>query len=356
VTLSREDLRTHTTATCSASYPTDAGDTLILNGEPSPLTTPRTVACLQVLRAYRRALEAQDDSLPKLSTYPLRLASSNNFPTAAGLASSAAGFAALVRAIADLYALPLSPTELSRIARQGSGSACRSVLGGYVSWEMGARADGEDSQAFEVAPASHWPDMRAAILVVSAAKKGVPSSTGMQATVATSTLFQQRITTTVPKRMEEMKAAIMARDFEAFARTTMADSNSFHATCLDTEPPIFYMNDVSRAAIRAVEVLNETSGRRVAAYTFDAGPNAVIYYLEKDEKEVLGFLKGLVGSAEGWEGPRGAGIAAVQGEQTDEKTKETLKTGVNRVILTSVGEGPITTENHLVDEAGKFVS
>ncbi|KAK0514718.1 hypothetical protein JMJ35_003335 [Cladonia borealis] len=169
ITLSQSDLKTHTTASCSPTY--SPPDSLLLNGKPQPLTTPRSLACLRSLRSLRADLESTNPSLPKLSTYPLRLASTNNFPTAAGLASSAAGFAALVRAIADLYALPDSPTELSLIARQGSGSACRSLLGGYVAWDAGTRDDGTDSCARLVAPRSHWPEMRALILVASAKQK-----------------------------------------------------------------------------------------------------------------------------------------------------------------------------------------
>lgn len=356
VTLAQSDLRTHTTAACSPAFP--AGDSLLLNGADQDVSGARTQACFRELRALRAALEAADPTAPRLSTYALRVVSENNFPTAAGLASSAAGFAALVRAIADLYRLPASATELSRIARQGSGSACRSLFGGYVGWEMGAAADGSDSLAYEVAPAAHWPDMRAAVLVVSAAKKGVSSTTGMQTTVATSSLFAARANETVPLRMRQMEEAIRARDFAAFARLTMKDSNSFHATCLDTEPPIFYMNDVSRAAIKAVEYINEAAGKIVAAYTFDAGPNAVVYYLEENEKEVAGLFKALLGEKDGWESKRGAAVQANAEavSKIDEKTAAALKDGVSRVILTGVGEGPISVTEHLVDEKGQAVT
>lgn len=278
--------------------------------------------------------------------------SRNNFPTAAGLASSAAGFAALVRAIADLYALPQSPTELSLIARQGSGSACRSLLGGYVAWDRGERTDGLDSAARLVAGREHWPEMRALILVVSAAKKGVSSTTGMQTTVQTSGLFPTRATVLVPARMAAMEAAVLARDFDAFARVTMLDSNGFHATCLDTEPPIFYLNDVSRAAIRVVEGINGRAGRRVAAYTFDAGPNAVIYYLEPDRDGVLGGFKTVLGRTEGWGGESGRAVVAANVDAAAERDMDVLREGVSRVILTSVGEGPISVQDHLVDERG----
>ncbi|EPE03029.1 diphosphomevalonate decarboxylase [Ophiostoma piceae UAMH 11346] len=355
VTLAQSDLRTLTTATCSAapSFAAQGADTLLLNGEPSDVSGARTQACFRALRERRAAVEAADPSLPKLSTLPLRVVTENNFPTAAGLASSAAGFAALVRAIADLYELPDTPAQLSLIARQGSGSACRSVFGGYVAWRMGELEDGSDSLAEQVAPASAWPEMRALVLVVSAAKKGVSSSSGMQQTVATSGLFKQRIVQVVPENMATMEAAIHAQDFAKFAEVTMRDSNSFHATCADTYPPIFYMNDVSRAAVRAVEAINAAAGRTVAAYTFDAGPNAVVYYLEKDAGVVLGTFSSILGAVDGWTG--GAAPSAASAKTLDAAVADALKTGVSRVISTGVGEGPIKSEEHLVGEDGEPV-
>ena len=353
MTLDQSDLRTLTTATCSATY-AGQGDSLLLNGEPSDVSGARTQACFRALRERRAALEAADPSLPKLADLPLRIVTENNFPTAAGLASSAAGFAALVRAIADLYELPDSPSQLSLIARQGSGSACRSVFGGYVAWRMGDKADGSDSLAEQVAPAAAWPDMRAVVLVVSAAKKGVSSTSGMQQTVATSGLFQERIRTVVPDNMDKMEQAIARQDFAAFAEVTMRDSNSFHATCADTYPPIFYMNDVSRAAVRAVESINAAAGRTVAAYTFDAGPNAVVYYLEKDADVVLGTFSSILGAGvDGWKG--GVAPSTAQAAEVDATVAATLKMGVSRVISTGVGEGPIKSEEHLVGEDGEPV-
>ncbi|KAI0602343.1 diphosphomevalonate decarboxylase [Biscogniauxia sp. FL1348] len=342
VTLSQADLRTLTTATCSSTYTGE--DTLTLNGSPSDLSGARTQACLRELRSLRAALEEKDASLPKLSKMPLRLVSENNFPTAAGLASSAAGFAALVRAIADLYELPNSPTELSIIARQGSGSACRSLFGGYVAWRHGSQADGLDSKAVEIAPASHWPEMRALVLVVSAAKKGVSSTSGMQQTVATSDLFKGRVATVVPAHMDAMEKAIAARDFAGFAEVTMKDSNSFHACCSDTYPPIYYMNDVSRAAVRAVEAINAAAGKTVAAYTFDAGPNAVIYFLEENSSLVVGTFYKLLQGVDGWKPEAKAYSSSIQ---LEEAVSSAIQGGVSRIIMTSVGEGPVKTEQHL---------
>lgn len=260
-----------------------------------------------------------------------------------------------MRAIADLYELRQSPRDLSLIARQGSGSACRSLLGGYVAWDKGETSDGLDSCARTVASIDHWPEMRALILVVSAEKKAVSSTAGMQTTVATSPLFKTRAEVVVPAAMAEMEKAILQRDFETFATVTMRDSNSFHACCADTYPPIFYMNDVSRAAVRAVEAINGRAGRAVAAYTFDAGPNAVVYYLEEDRDIVAGIFKAALGEKEGWAEQQGRATTAGLIAEEDQGVYEVLKSGVSRVILTSVGEGPISVQDHLVDEQGNAV-
>ncbi|KAH8602137.1 GHMP kinase [Bisporella sp. PMI_857] len=347
VTLNQADLRTHTTAAASSSF---TEDTLQINSKPQDVSGARTQACFRELRSLRSALESADSSLPNLSSLPLRIVSENNFPTAAGLASSAAGFAALVRAVADLYELPSSPTELSRIARQGSGSACRSLFGGYVAWQMGENVDGSDSVAVEIAPASHWPTMRALVLVASAAQKDVSSTAGMQTTVATSGLFPQRANVVVPKAMIDMKNAILEKDFETFADVTMAESNSFHSVCSDTKPPIFYLNSTSHAAIRVVEGINKAAGKTVAAYTFDAGPNAVIYFEEENKDIVAGTIQALLGGLDGWQGKT---FVTQDISGLDARAVQVLKDGVTRVILTSVGEGPIKTENSLISETGE---
>lgn len=255
----------------------------------------------------------------KLSKAPVMIVSKNSFPTAAGLASSAAGYACLVTALAGVFGiLSKSPSgaakrldtddmllfeELSRIARQGSGSASRSLHGGFVQWNMGEKADGSDSVAIQVAPRSHWPELEALICVVSDRKKSTSSTGGMTDSVRTSELLIHRAKNIVPKRLEAIRKAILEKDFGAFAEITMKDSNQFHATCLDTYPPIFYLNDISRTIIGIVHDLNSTArtddvekGKVVEtkppryAYTFDAGPNAVIFTLKKDIPELLEAL------------------------------------------------------------------
>ncbi|KAK9315935.1 GHMP kinase [Lipomyces starkeyi] len=350
VTLSQDDLRTLTTA-CAAEF--FESDKLWLNGKEESVQGPRFLACFSELRALRKILEDANPELPALSKYHLHIVSENNFPTAAGLASSAAGFAAFVQAVANLYELPQSAEELSRIARQGSGSACRSLFGGYVAWEMGQEADGSDSRAVQIATQETWPDMKAAILVISASKKETSSTVGMQTTVNTSTLFKYRTDVVVPQRFKEMSQAIVNKDFETFGKLTMIDSNQFHAVCLDSSPPVFYMNDTSRLVIGLIEKVNMIYGRVVAAYTFDAGPNSVLYYLEKDELIVLGLLKAAIPDTDGWDKKSyTSSIAPAVPDGVDPRSFEALKEGVSRIILTGVGPGPQKTDEVLIDGNG----
>ena len=194
--------------------------------------------------------------------------------------------------------------------------------------------------------------MHAVICVVSDAKKGTSSTAGMQRTVATSPLLQHRLTL-VPGRMAQMEKAIKERDFESFAKVTMADSNQFHAVCLDTAPPIFYLNDVSRGLIALVEEINRASvaaGKGiVAAYTFDAGPNCVIYALEKDVKSVL---QAVTDPLQVFKGEEAKGQKP---EGLDEKAVVQWEKGaVKSLIHTKVGDGPrrLGEEEGLLKEDG----
>ena len=128
--------------------------------------------------------------------------------------------------------------------------------------------------------------MRAVILVVSDKEKDTSSTSGMENS-KNSLLLKHRAAHIVQPRLEEIETAYLARDFQTFGKITMMESNQFHAVCLDTYPPIFYMNDTSKAIIRLVHVINAHFGEVRAAYTFDAGPNAVIYTLEKVSQMTL---------------------------------------------------------------------
>uniref|UniRef100_A0A8D0L5N9 Diphosphomevalonate decarboxylase n=1 Tax=Sphenodon punctatus TaxID=8508 RepID=A0A8D0L5N9_SPHPU len=288
VTLHQDQLKTTTTASISRDFKEDR---LWLNGEEADIGQPRLQSCLREMRRLarkRRGSSNNEDTVPLSLAYKVHISSVNNFPTAAGLASSAAGYACLVSALARLYGVE---GELSEVARQGSGSACRSMLGGFVQWLMGEKPDGKDSIAQQVAPETHWPELRILILVVSAEKKSVASTAGMQTSVKTSSLLKHRAEAVVPERVAEMIRCIRERDFEGFGLLTMKDSNQFHATCLDTFPPIFYLSDVSKRIVGLAHRYNAHQGKTKVAYTFDAGPNAVLFALDDTVAEFVEVVK-----------------------------------------------------------------
>ena len=298
VTLDTADLRTVTSACASRAF---SADRVWLNGKEQDVAgNARLQNVFREVRARARdVLDAQGRvvvSAAEWASLRVHVVSENSFPTAAGLASSASGYACLTKALATLMGCA-EGVELSDVARMGSGSASRSLFGGFVRWSMGERADGADSLASQVAPLEHWPEMHALICVVSDHKKTVTSTGGMADSVRTSELLQHRASAVVPQRMLAMERAVAARDFAAFAELTIKDSNSFHATCLDTYPPIKYMNDVSHAIAQAIHALNAEHARAVACYTYDAGPNAVLFLLEQDVPLVMDRVLQLFGPA-----------------------------------------------------------
>lgn len=244
------------------------------------------------------------------------IVSQNSFPTASGLASSSSGVATLVYALSTALGLKLSPKELSIMARQGSGSSCRSIFGGFVVWNRGKNADGSDSYAEQIANAKHWPEIRVIIGIASEAKKKVSSRAGMKQTVANGILYKSRLGY-VGNAVEKMIRAIKDKDFKSLAEITMRDSNNMHATMLDTWPPILYLNDISKGIVYKMHELNEAEGESIAAYTFDAGPNAFIITTEKYRPKVVKALR-----------------------EVD---------GVSDVLEAKVGEGPRIIKDSLID-------
>ncbi|KAJ3192717.1 diphosphomevalonate decarboxylase [Irineochytrium annulatum] len=363
VTLSQDDLQSKTTVRVMQTTETGAADRIWLNGKEEDVSAQRLSNVLTEVRRVRDEMERADPHLPKIAHLPIHISSVNNFPTAAGLASSASGFACLTFALANALSLPLSTSEISRLARVGSGSACRSLFGGFVAWEMGVRADGLDSVAVQVAPETHWSDMSALILVASDARKETGSTVGMQQTVETSALLKERIATVVPQRMDAMRLAIAQKDFDSFAEITMRDSNQFHAVCLDTFPPIFYLNDVSKGVIAFVDSYNRAcaeidaadgvpAGQRRrfrVAYTFDAGPNAVLYMREAEMREVMQLVNRF------FPAPADVDVAEYYGAAAElmhepvgryDRIEAIMKAhrypagSLRRIIRTRVGDGP----------------
>lgn len=324
-------------------------DVIWLNGKTESFSNQRLINCLKEIKARAKAEGTVDDDF---LTWKIHVCSENNFPTAAGLASSAAGYACLVSALAKLYKIK---SDVSSIARLGSGSACRSVNGGFVRWHAGVKPDGSDSIATQVVEKSHWPQMRALILVVGDAKKKVSSTKGMKISTETSELLQYRIQKCVPERTEEICKAIIERNFPKFAEITMKDSNQFHAICLDSYPPFSYMTAVSHKIIEMVHEYNSMCGDIKVAYTFDAGPNACLYLLEEEVPKVIpiiqhffpttskNFITGLPTKLE--VNAENLKNFSIQPENLD---------SVLYVIHTKVGDGPteISDGNHLLNEKG----
>lgn len=209
--------------------------------------------------------------------------STNKVPTAAGFASSASGFAALAGATAKALELDLDDTALSRFTRQGSGSACRSIYGGFVQWEMGELDDGSDSYAIPIAPQDHW-DLRVAAVVLTAKEKDVSSRVGMKRTVDTSVFYDGWLDS-LPKDLREIKSGIQARDFEKVGSIAEANCLKMHATTLGAIPPFTYWQDTTMSVMETVQNLRKKG--ILAYFTIDAGPNVKVVYLPEDEENIL---------------------------------------------------------------------
>ncbi|XP_058057833.1 diphosphomevalonate decarboxylase [Anopheles bellator] len=342
VTLSTEDLRTKTTIVAG---PELSKNVLRLNGVEESFENPRIQRCL--LEVRQKARDA-GKCKSELLDWNIHVISENNFPTAAGLASSASGYACFVYTLATLYGIEES-VELSGIARMGSGSACRSLHSGFVQWVRGERADGTDSLAVQLAPAKSWPQMHVLILVVNDRKKATASTHGMATSVKTSDLLKHRASVCVPQRVELLKKAIAEHDFDTFGRIAMKDSNQCHAVCLDTYPPCFYMNDVSRTVIRLVHQINNLAGDGApvkVAYSFDAGPNACLFMLDRDVAEISAIIRRVLPfnhctADEYYKGIANdeAAMAAVPSAMLDSFTPENPNL-LRYIIHTKVGEGP----------------
>lgn len=332
-TLNQTDLKTQTTVLLFAATGSESRDRIWLNGKEENIGNPRLQSCLQAVRA-----RCADKSIQSAVVH---IVSHNNFPTAAGLASSAAGYACLAFTLAQAFAVTESfAGELSLLARLGSGSACRSLYGGFVRWSRGERADGLDSLASQVVDAAHWSAIRILILVVSDQRKEYSSTTGQETSVQTSELLKYRASTVVPERMRLMEAAINARDFAAFGKLTMQDSNQFHAVCLDTYPPISYLNETSRAIIRLVHNYNTAVGQIRAAYTFDAGPNAVIFLEEPHVAHFGAVVRRAFPPAAAEDAKFPPADSSLTDEFYNRLEFPPRPSALKYVIRTSVGDGP----------------
>lgn len=215
----------------------------------------------------------------------------NNVPTAAGFASSASGFAALAAATSKALGLELTDEELSVIARQGSGSACRSIYGGFVEWDMGTRADGRDSVAKQLLNEKEWKLTILSAIVAPGIKK-VSSRDGMKRTVETSPFYKGWLDT-VSYDLNEAKIAIKERDFQRLGEITESNALKMHATMLGARPPILYWESGTVEIMHCIMELRLTG---IPAYfTIDAGANVKVLCLPEYEEQIKNALMELKG-------------------------------------------------------------
>jgi diphosphomevalonate decarboxylase len=200
------------------------------------------------------------------STNHARVESLNDFPTGAGIASSASAFAALALAATTSLGLNLNEASLSCLARRGSGSACRSIPSGFTEWLPGTTEDG--SYAFSLAGQEYWA-LTDCIAVVHAGEKEAGSTEG-HALAHTSPLQTARVADS-DRRLAICRDAVLNRDFQKLADIIELDSNLLHAVMMSSAPPLYYWRGAT------IEVMNAVrSWRKIGipcAFTIDAGPN-----------------------------------------------------------------------------------
>ena len=210
-----------------------------------------------------------------------RVATQNSFPMAAGMASSASGFAALTLAVVAALGREVASEQLSVLARlSGSGSAARSVLGGYVQWPAGE--DREAEHAVQVVPADFW-DLRDVVAVLQEQAKEVSSREGHERAV-TSPYFEAR-QRLLPERLERARSAILARDFSALSLVVEEEAIDLHLIAMSSRPPIFYWTPGTLEVLAAVRRLRQ-SGQEVCA-TMDAGANVHMICTPESEAAVV---------------------------------------------------------------------
>lgn len=203
----------------------------------------------------------------------------NHVPYAAGFASSASGYAALAAAGVKALALPLDRASLSILARQGSGSASRSVYGGFVKWNKGQLADGTDSYAEQLLKEEEWQVSVLSVHVTSEEKK-ISSRDGMAITVATSPFYDGWLST-VAEDLTMAEEAIHDRNFTQLGQVSESNALKMHATMLGARPPVCYWNPTTMAVMMRVKELRQEGYE--AYYTVDAGPNVKVLCLPGDE-------------------------------------------------------------------------
>ncbi len=265
ISMNLEELSTRTQVTFDPNLPTDIFD--LNSHRQSGQSLQRVVTHLNLLRGLRGV---------GTKAY---IKSENNFPEGAGIASSASAFAALTVAGIRALGIELPEKDLSRLARRGSGSACRSIPAGFVEWYRGL--SDVDSYAVSIAPPDFW-SLTDIVVIVDEKQKTTGSSEGHD--LAKTSPLQSARVMDADRRIERCRDAVQTRDFSLLAETMEMDCNLMHAIMMTSNPPLLYWNPYTLEIIKAVHIWRK-SGIPVA-YTIDAGPN-IHLICESDFEEML---------------------------------------------------------------------
>lgn len=275
-----------------------SADSLTLNGKVTagrPLN--RITSFLDIIRAQHPDLGGA------------RVESANDFPTAAGLASSASAFAALALAAAHSANLDLTPRELSILARRGSGSAARSIFGGFARMHAGHQSDGSDAFAEARYDVDHW-DLRVLFALTAKGEKEISSTVGMDRTAATSPYFSAWCDA-VPPTLDAMDQAVGARDFARVAELAEASALQMHASAIAAVPGVLYWNPATVAIIHAVRTLRERG--LPVFFTIDAGPHVKVFVEGDYARQAVNALKRIDGVLDVFETRAGGAARVIQG-------------------------------------------
>jgi diphosphomevalonate decarboxylase len=274
ISMNLDGLFTRTTVSFQPSLPFDE---LIINGhEVMGAGLERISYILDIIRGMAKIQERAE------------VMTENNFPSGAGIASSASAFAALALAGSTAAGLKLNEPELSRLARRGSGSAARSIPGGFVEWQAGT-CD-EDSFAFSIAEPDHW-NLVDCVAIVSASHKKTGSTEG-HSIAGTSPLQSARVAD-APRRLDLCRRAILERDFNAFASIVELDSDLMHSVMMTSTPALHYWRPASLDVMSCVRQWR-IEGIPVC-YTVDAGPNVHVICPEPEAQAVEKRLREIRG-------------------------------------------------------------
>jgi diphosphomevalonate decarboxylase len=217
---------------------------------------------------------------------PAWVTTANSVPTAAGLASSAAGFAALALAASRAAGLRLSAAELSELARRGSGSAARSIFGGFVEMSAGNRVDGGDAIAHPLQNEGAW-EICLCVAITAAGEKAIGSTAAMEQTARTSPYYAAWLAS-VPGDLDEARAAVSACDLARLGSIAERSALRMHACAMAADPHILYWNPATLAAIATVKRLR--SEGIPAYFTIDAGPHVKVLCATSDAPKVEAAL------------------------------------------------------------------